>query len=104
VFAIIISSSSYLHFVSYAMMLASFCVIGPDWRRLSSCIVFWVWSGVSLVVGSIGYVVVALPAALDGAFAGALAAGLAGALAAALAAGLTGCTTSFSPHPSRQLG
>jgi hypothetical protein len=57
VFAIIVSSSSYFHFVSYAMTLASFCTIGLDWRRLSSCIVSWVWSGVSLVVGSIGCVV-----------------------------------------------
>jgi hypothetical protein len=52
-FAIVVSTSSYLHFVSYAMTLASFCTIGLDWRRLSSCIVSWVWSGVSLDVGSI---------------------------------------------------
>jgi hypothetical protein len=56
VFAIKVSSSSYFHFVSYAMTLASFCTIGLDWR-LSSCIVSWVWSGVFLVVGSIGCVV-----------------------------------------------
>jgi hypothetical protein len=56
-FTIIVSTSSYLHFVSYAMMLASFCMIGLDWRRLSSCIVPWVWSGIPLDVGSVGYVV-----------------------------------------------
>jgi hypothetical protein len=57
VFTIIVSSSSYFYFISYAMTLASFLSIGLDWRRLSSCIVSWIWSGVSLVVGSIVYVV-----------------------------------------------
>jgi hypothetical protein len=37
--------------------LASFCAMGLDWRRLSSCIVSWVWSGVSLDVGSVGCIV-----------------------------------------------
>jgi hypothetical protein len=57
VFTIIVSSLSYLHFVSYAVTLASFYTIGLDWRRLSSCIVSWVWSGVSLDVGSVGCIV-----------------------------------------------
>jgi hypothetical protein len=57
VFTIIVSSLSYLHFVSYAMTLASFCMISLDWRRLSSCIVPWVWSGVPLDVGSVGCIV-----------------------------------------------
>jgi hypothetical protein len=56
-FTVVVSTSSYLRFISFAVMLASFCTIGLDWRRLSSCIVSWVWSGVSLDVGSIGYVV-----------------------------------------------
>jgi hypothetical protein len=30
VFAIVVSTSSYLHFISYAVMLASFCTIGLD--------------------------------------------------------------------------
>jgi hypothetical protein len=30
VFAIVVSSSSYLHFVSYVVTLASFCTIGLD--------------------------------------------------------------------------
>jgi hypothetical protein len=38
-FAIVVSTTSYIHFVSYALTLASFCTIGLDWRRLSSCIV-----------------------------------------------------------------
>jgi hypothetical protein len=58
VLAVVVSTSCYLHFVSYAVTLASFCTIGLDWRRLSSCIVSWVWGGVSLNVGSIGCVVV----------------------------------------------
>jgi hypothetical protein len=57
VFTVVVSTSCYLHFVSYVVALASFCSIGLDWRRLSSCIVSWVWSGVSLDVGSIGCLV-----------------------------------------------
>jgi hypothetical protein len=56
-FTIIVSSSSYIHFVSYAMMLASFYTNSLDWRRLSSCVLSWVWSVVSLDVGSVGYIV-----------------------------------------------
>jgi hypothetical protein len=57
VFMIIVSSSSYLHFVSYAMTLASFCMISLDWRRLSSCVLSWVLNVVSLDVGSVGCIV-----------------------------------------------
>jgi hypothetical protein len=57
VFTIVVSSSSYLHFVSYAVMLASFCTISLDWRRLSSCVFSWVQSVVSLDVGSVGCIV-----------------------------------------------
>jgi hypothetical protein len=57
VFAVVVSTSCYLHVVSYAVMLASFCTIGLDRRRLSSCIMSWVWSGVPLDVGSVGCVV-----------------------------------------------
>jgi hypothetical protein len=56
-FRVIVSTSCYLHFISYAVTLALFCPIGLDWRRLSSCIVSWVSSGVSLDVGSVGCVV-----------------------------------------------
>jgi hypothetical protein len=56
-FAVVVSTSCYLHFISYAVTLASFCTIGLDWRRLSSCILSEVRSGVSLDVGSVGYVV-----------------------------------------------
>jgi hypothetical protein len=56
-FAVVISTSCYLHLVSYAMVLASFRPIGLDWKRLSSCIVSWVWGSVSLDVGSVGCVV-----------------------------------------------
>jgi hypothetical protein len=44
VFTIIVSTSCYLHFVSYALMLASFYAIGLYWRRLSSCIMPGVWA------------------------------------------------------------
>jgi hypothetical protein len=54
---IVVSTSSYLNFISYAVTLASFRTIGLDRRRLSSCVVSWVWSDVCLNIGSIGYVV-----------------------------------------------
>jgi hypothetical protein len=60
-FAVVISTSCYLHFISYALALASFRTIGLDWMRLSSCIVSWVWSGVPLDVGSAGCVVNGIP-------------------------------------------
>jgi hypothetical protein len=103
VLAVVVSTSSYLDFISYAVALTSFRKIGVDRRRLSSCIVSWIWGGVPMDVGSIGCIVGGI-AALAGAFAGALATGLAGALAAALAEVLAGCTTSFSPRPSSATG
>jgi hypothetical protein len=57
VFAVVVSTSSYLHFISYAVMLASFSKIDPDQRRLSSCMVSWMWGGIPLDVGSVGYIV-----------------------------------------------
>jgi hypothetical protein len=56
-FTVVVSTSCYLHFVSYAVMLASFCAIGLYWRRLSSCIMPGVWGSVSLDVGSISCIV-----------------------------------------------
>jgi hypothetical protein len=56
-FTIVVSTSCYLHFVSYALTLASFCLIGLYWRRLISCIMPWVWGGVSLDVGSVSCIV-----------------------------------------------
>jgi hypothetical protein len=57
VLAIVVSTSSYLDFISYAVTLASFRPIGLDQRRLCSCIVSWVWSNVCLNIGSIDYIV-----------------------------------------------
>jgi hypothetical protein len=57
VLAIIVSTSSYLNFISYAVALASLCMIGLDQRRLGSCVVSWVWSGVPLNIDSIACVV-----------------------------------------------
>jgi hypothetical protein len=56
-FTIVVSTSCYLHFISYALTLASFCAIGLYWRRLSSCIMPGVWGGIALDVGSISCVV-----------------------------------------------
>jgi signal transduction histidine kinase len=57
VFTIVVSSSSYFHFISDVMTLTSFYAISLGWRRLSSCILSWFWSGISLDVGSVGCVV-----------------------------------------------
>jgi hypothetical protein len=54
---VVVSTSSYLDFISYAVTLTSFRTIGLDRRRLSSCIVSWVWSNVCLNIGSIGCIV-----------------------------------------------
>jgi hypothetical protein len=51
--AVIVSTSSYLDFISYAVTLTTFRMIGLERRRLSSCIVSWIWGGVPLDVGSV---------------------------------------------------
>jgi hypothetical protein len=100
VLAIVVSTSIYLHFISYVVALASLSTIDLDQRRRCSCVVSWVRSDVCLNIGNIGRVVGDVTSDV----AGALATGLAGALAAALAAGLTSCATSFSPRPSPATG
>jgi hypothetical protein len=55
--AVIVCTSSYLDFISYAVMLTSLCTIGLDRRRLSSCIASWIWGGVPRDVGSVGCIV-----------------------------------------------
>jgi hypothetical protein len=57
VFAVLVSTSSYLHFIFYAVTLASFSTIGLDQRRLSSCIVSWMWGSVPLDVDGVGCIV-----------------------------------------------
>jgi hypothetical protein len=52
--AVVVSTSSYLNFISYAVALASLCKIGLDQSRLSSCIVSWVWGEVPLNMDDIG--------------------------------------------------
>jgi hypothetical protein len=51
--AVVVCTSSYLDFISYAVSPASFCSIGQDRRRLSSCIASWIWGAVPLDVGSV---------------------------------------------------
>jgi hypothetical protein len=55
--AVVVSTSSYLDFISYAVVLSSLCTIGLDQGRVSSYIVSWVWSGVPLNMDSIGCVI-----------------------------------------------
>jgi hypothetical protein len=54
---VVVSTSSYLNFISYAVALASLGTIGLDQRRLSSCIVSWVWSGIPLNMDNIGCII-----------------------------------------------
>jgi hypothetical protein len=55
--AVVVCTLSYLDFISYAVTLTSFCTIGLDRRRLSSCIASWIWGGVPLYVGCVGCIV-----------------------------------------------
>jgi hypothetical protein len=55
--AVVVSTSSYLDFISYAVTLTSLRTIGLDRRRLSSCIASWIWGGVPLDVASVGCIV-----------------------------------------------
>jgi MFS superfamily sulfate permease-like transporter len=54
---VVVSMPCYLHFVSYALTLASFYAISLHWWRLSSCIVPWVCGDVPLDIGSIRCIV-----------------------------------------------
>jgi hypothetical protein len=54
---VLVCTSSYLDFISYAVTLTSLSTIGLDQRRRSSCVVSWIWGGVPLDVGSVGCVV-----------------------------------------------
>jgi hypothetical protein len=55
--AVVVCMSSYLDFISYAVAPTSFCSFRLDRRRLSSCIASWIWGGVPLDIGSVGYIV-----------------------------------------------
>jgi hypothetical protein len=55
--AVVVSTSSYLDFISCVVTLTSLRTIGLDQRRLSSCIATWIWGGVPLDVGSVGCIV-----------------------------------------------
>jgi hypothetical protein len=62
---VVVSTSSYLDFISYAVALASLYTIGLDQRRLSSYVVSWVWSGVPLNINSIGCIVDDVTSVID---------------------------------------
>jgi hypothetical protein len=55
--AVVVCTPSYFDFISSAVAPPSFCMIGLDRRRLSSCIASWIWGGVPLDVGSVGCIV-----------------------------------------------
>jgi hypothetical protein len=64
-FTVVVSMSSYLHFISYAMTLAPFSTISLDQRRLNSYIVSWTWGGIPLDVGSVGCIVGGITSSID---------------------------------------
>jgi hypothetical protein len=90
---VVISTSCYLDFISYAVTLASFCTISLDQRRRSSCVVSWVRSDVCLNIGSIGCVVCRGISRRVGWSVG-----------RSIGSGLTNCATLFSPRPSSATG
>jgi hypothetical protein len=55
--AVVVCTSSYLDFISYAVAPTSFYSIRLDRRRLSSYIASWIWGGVPLDIGSVGCIV-----------------------------------------------
>jgi hypothetical protein len=57
VFTVVVSTSSYLHLISYTVTLASFSTIGLDQGRLSSHIVSWMWGDIPLDVSSVGCII-----------------------------------------------
>jgi hypothetical protein len=57
VFMVVVGTSYYLHFISYALTLVSFCTNRLYLMRLSSCIMLEVWGNVHLNIGSISCVV-----------------------------------------------
>jgi hypothetical protein len=54
---VVVCMLSNLDFISYVVMLTSLRTIGLDRRRLSSCLVSWIWGEIPLDVGSVGCVV-----------------------------------------------
>jgi hypothetical protein len=55
--AVVVCAPSYFDFISYAVAPTSLCTIGLDQRRLSSCIVSWIWGRVPQDVGRVGCIV-----------------------------------------------
>jgi hypothetical protein len=53
VLVVVVCTSSYLEFISYALALTSLRTIGLDRRRWSSCVASWIWGGVPLDVGCV---------------------------------------------------
>jgi hypothetical protein len=94
---VVVCTSSYLDFISYAVSPASFCLIRLDRRRLSSCIASWIWGEVPLGVGSVGCIVGGV-ASISWGICWSISRWIG--WSAALAAGLADCITSFSPLPS----
>jgi hypothetical protein len=57
VVTVVVSTPCYLHFVSYALTLATFRTISLHRQRLSSCILSWICRGIPLDVASVSCVV-----------------------------------------------
>jgi hypothetical protein len=55
--AVVVSTTCYLHFVSFASTLATFSMVGLCWWRLSSSILSWIGGDIWLGANNIGCVV-----------------------------------------------
>jgi hypothetical protein len=103
-FTLIVSTSCYLHFVSYAVTLTAFYAIGLHWRRLNSSIKPWVCGAVSLDVHSVSYIVDDVGSGAGWSVCWGINCRVGWSISCSIAVGLTGCTTSFSPCPSSATG
>jgi hypothetical protein len=102
--AVVVCTASYYNFISYAVTMTSLRTISLDRRRLSSCIVSWIWGGVPLDVGSVGCIVGGIASGIGRGVCWSISRWVGWSIAAALAAGLAGYITSFSPRPFSTTG
>jgi hypothetical protein len=97
--AVVVSSPSYLDFISYAVTLASFYAIGMDQTRLSSYVVSWVGSGIPLNIGSVGCIVNDVTSGVDRSVCWSICCSIGWSICCSIgwsicwAAGLTSCST-----------
>jgi hypothetical protein len=98
--AVVVCTSSYLDFISYAVTLTTLRTIGLDRRRLSSCIASWICGGVPLDVGSVGCVVGGIASSIVGGVCWSISRWVGWSIGCSVGSGIGGLHYSFSPRPS----